>query len=70
VFLGGLLLCEAFMAWQTWFMGYWAEQYLLYPPESVNVTLCVDILVFLLLTAHFFFFAAISQRLGFSCLLV
>ena len=30
------------MAGQTWFMGYWAEQYVLYPPESVNVALYVD----------------------------
>lgn len=32
------------MAGQTWFMGYWAQQYVLYPPESVDVTLCVDTL--------------------------
>jgi hypothetical protein len=68
VFLGGLLLCEAFMAVQTWFMGYWAEQYVLYPPESVDVPLYVDTSVFSLLTAHFV--AAISQSMGFSCLLV
>jgi hypothetical protein len=68
VFLGGLLLCEAFMTVQTWFMGYWAEQYLLYPPESVNVILYVNTLVFLLLIAQFF--AAISQSMGFSCLLL
>jgi hypothetical protein len=35
-------------------MGYWAEQYVLYPPESVNITLYVDTLVFLLLIADFF----------------
>jgi hypothetical protein len=68
VFLGGLTLCEVFMAGQTWVMGYWAQQYVLYPPESVDVTLYADTLLFLLLTAHFF--AAISQPMGFSCLLV
>jgi hypothetical protein len=56
------------MAGQTWFMGYWAEQYVLYPPESVDVTLYVDTFVFLLLTVHFF--AAILQPMGFSCSLV
>jgi ABC-type multidrug transport system fused ATPase/permease subunit len=37
-FVGGLLLSEAFLAGQTWFMGHWAEQYALYPPGSVDVT--------------------------------
>lgn len=68
VFLGGLLLCEVFMAGQTWFMGYWAEQYVLHPRESVNVALYVGTLVFFPLTAHFF--AAILQAMDFSCLLV
>ncbi len=45
VFLGGLWLCEVFVALQTWLMGYWAEQYVIYPPESVNVALYVDTLV-------------------------
>ncbi|SRR6266446_1454346 len=52
VFFGGLFGCEAFIAVQTWFMGYWAQQYVLYPPESVNVALYVDILIFLLLTTQ------------------
>jgi len=38
LFLGGLLLCDALMAVQTWFMGYWAEQYDIYPPEKVSIT--------------------------------
>jgi hypothetical protein len=58
-FISGLLLCEAFMAAQTWTMGYWAEQYVLYPAESVNVTLYVNKPVFQLLKSHFF--SAISQ---------
>jgi len=53
-FIGGLLLCESFMVGQTWTMGYWAEQYVLHPAESVNVTLYVNAPVFPLLTSHFF----------------
>lgn len=49
VFLGGLLLCEVFLAMQTWLMGYWAEQYLLYPSESVNVTFYLAAYALLLL---------------------
>ncbi|KAI9431405.1 P-loop containing nucleoside triphosphate hydrolase protein, partial [Lactarius indigo] len=33
----GLLLCDALMTVQTWFMGYWAEQYDIYPPDQVNI---------------------------------
>jgi hypothetical protein len=47
------------MAGQTWIMGYWAEQYVLYPSEPVNVTLYVNTPVFLLLSSQFF--AATSQ---------
>jgi len=39
LFIGGLLLFNALLAAQTWFMGYWAEQYEIYPPEQVRVTL-------------------------------
>jgi hypothetical protein len=42
LFAGGLLLCDASLAAQTWFMGYWAEQYDIYLPEEVNITLWVD----------------------------
>ena len=41
LFIGGLLLCHALLAVQTWFMGYWADQYDIYPPEQVNITLQV-----------------------------
>lgn len=41
------------MAGQTWFMGYWAEQYVLYPPESVDVTLYVYTLVFFAIDRSF-----------------
>ena len=41
LFIGGLLLCHTIFAVQTWFMGYWAEQYDIYPPEQVNITLQV-----------------------------
>ncbi|KAI0260093.1 hypothetical protein BC834DRAFT_1028685 [Gloeopeniophorella convolvens] len=37
VFVGGLVLCDALLSIQTWFMGYWAEQYEIYPPEEVRV---------------------------------
>lgn len=37
-FIGGLLFFNALLAMQTWFMGYWAEQYEIYPPEQVSVT--------------------------------
>lgn len=37
LFVGGLLLCDALLTVQTWFMGYWAEQYDIYPPEQVSV---------------------------------
>jgi hypothetical protein len=39
LFVGGLVLGQAVLAAQTWFMGYWAEQYDIYPPEQVNVAL-------------------------------
>lgn len=66
VFIGGLLLCDAFVAGQTWIMGYWAEQYVLHPPESVNVTLFVNTPVFPLLSSQFF--AAISRFMDSSWL--
>ena len=40
--IGGFLLCDLLMTIQTWFMGYWAEQYDIYPPEQVNITLLVS----------------------------
>jgi len=27
------------MTMQTWFMGYWAQQYDIYPPEQVHIAL-------------------------------
>jgi hypothetical protein len=39
LFVCGLLFCDGSLAVQTWFMGYWAEQYDIYPPEEVNITL-------------------------------
>ena len=65
-FISGFLLCEAFMAGQTWFLGYWAEQYVLYPPESVNVTLYVNAPVFPLPPSHFF--VATSHLMDSFCL--
>ncbi|KAH9166805.1 hypothetical protein EDB89DRAFT_2245995 [Lactarius sanguifluus] len=38
VFAGGMLLFSALMTVQTWFMGYWAEQYDIYPPGQVNIS--------------------------------
>jgi hypothetical protein len=43
LFVGGLLLCHTVLAVQTLFMGYWAEQYDIYPPEQVNITLQASI---------------------------
>jgi len=37
LFVGGMLICDALLTAQTWFMGYWAEQYDIYPPEQVSV---------------------------------
>jgi hypothetical protein len=48
-------------------MGHWAEQYALYPPGSVDVTLYVNTPVFPQLTSHFF--AVIFQLMDSSCLL-
>jgi hypothetical protein len=39
LFAGGITLCDALLAGQTWFMGYWAEQYDIYPPEAISITL-------------------------------
>ena len=55
VFLGGLLLCDALMAATTWFMGYWAEQYGIHPPETVSIALYVDRSPFPLHAPHFIF---------------
>jgi hypothetical protein len=35
--VGGMFICDALLTAQTWFMGYWAEQYDIYPPEQVDV---------------------------------
>jgi hypothetical protein len=43
LFVGGLFLCFTLQTVQTWFMGYWAEQYNIYPPEQVNIALYVSI---------------------------
>ena len=37
LFAGGLVFCDAVLTIQTWFMGYWAEQYTIYPPEEVKI---------------------------------
>lgn len=39
LFAGGMLVCDVLLTVQTWFMGYWAEQYDIYPPEQVSVAL-------------------------------
>ncbi|KAF8265084.1 hypothetical protein EI94DRAFT_1736769, partial [Lactarius quietus] len=31
LFVGGLVVCDTVLTIQTWFMGYWAEQYDIYP---------------------------------------
>ncbi|KAI9431384.1 hypothetical protein H4582DRAFT_2085055 [Lactarius indigo] len=51
----GLLLCDALMTVQTWFMGYWAEQYDIYPPDQVNITFYLTVygLILLATTASY-----------------
>ena len=39
LFVGGLFVSDVLLNLQTWFLGYWAEQYDMYPPEQVNITL-------------------------------
>ncbi|KAI9444465.1 P-loop containing nucleoside triphosphate hydrolase protein [Lactarius indigo] len=47
----GLLLCDALMTVQTWFMGYWAEQYDIYPPDQVNITFYLTVYGLILFAA-------------------
>ncbi|KAH8986106.1 hypothetical protein EDB92DRAFT_2054957 [Lactarius akahatsu] len=51
VFAGGLLLCDTLMTVQTWFMGYWAEQYVIYPPDQVDITFYLTVYGLILLVA-------------------
>ncbi|KAH9077606.1 hypothetical protein EDB83DRAFT_2285647 [Lactarius deliciosus] len=53
LFIGGLLLFNALLAAQTWFMGYWAEQYEVYPPEQVSVSFYLTVYGLILLVAMF-----------------
>jgi ABC-type multidrug transport system fused ATPase/permease subunit len=48
-FVGGLSLCFTLQTVQTWFMGYWAEQYDIYPPEQVNIAFYLTIYGLILL---------------------
>ena len=36
-FVVGIGLCEAALAIQTWFLGYWASQYSANPPHEVPI---------------------------------
>ncbi|KAH9059060.1 hypothetical protein EDB87DRAFT_1675205 [Lactarius vividus] len=49
VFAGGMLLCNTFMTVQTWFMGHWAEQYDIYPPDQVDITFYLTVYGLILL---------------------
>ncbi|KAH8978585.1 hypothetical protein EDB92DRAFT_2119177 [Lactarius akahatsu] len=51
VFAGGLLLCDTLMTVQTWFMGYWAEQYVIYPPDQVDITFYLTVYGLILLAS-------------------
>ncbi|KAH8986098.1 hypothetical protein EDB92DRAFT_1818411 [Lactarius akahatsu] len=51
VFAGGMLLFSILMTVQTWFMGYWAKQYNIYPPEQVNITFYITVYGLILLVA-------------------
>ncbi|KAH9028054.1 hypothetical protein EDB83DRAFT_2526416 [Lactarius deliciosus] len=46
-----LFLCDTFMTAQTWFMGYWAEQYDIYPPEQINITFYLIVYGLIILAA-------------------
>ncbi|KAH9056241.1 hypothetical protein EDB87DRAFT_1676120 [Lactarius vividus] len=50
-YAGGMLLLSTLMTVQTWFMGYWAEQYDIYQPEEVNITFYITVYVLILLVA-------------------
>ncbi|KAH9986083.1 hypothetical protein BJV74DRAFT_845474 [Russula compacta] len=51
VFVGGLLTCDALITAQTWFMGYWAELYNIYPQEAVSITFFLAVYGLILLLA-------------------
>ena len=55
LFVGALLLFNTLLAVQTWFMGYWAEQYDIYPPcyppEQVDISLQVFISLYFVVFA-------------------
>ncbi|KAH9028261.1 hypothetical protein EDB84DRAFT_1563180 [Lactarius hengduanensis] len=51
LFPGCLLLCDTSMTAQTWFMGYWAEQYDIYPPEQINITFYLVVYGLIILAA-------------------
>ncbi|ETW87620.1 ABC transporter [Heterobasidion irregulare TC 32-1] len=51
VFLGGITLCDLANSIQTWFLGYWAQQYEIYPPSEVHVSFYLSVYSLLLLFA-------------------
>ncbi|KAH8997804.1 hypothetical protein EDB86DRAFT_2828663 [Lactarius hatsudake] len=51
VYAAGMLLFSTLMTVQTWFMGYWAEQYDIYPPDQVNITFYLIVYGLILLMA-------------------
>ncbi|KAH9059058.1 P-loop containing nucleoside triphosphate hydrolase protein [Lactarius vividus] len=50
LFAGGMLLCYTLVTVQTWFMGYWAEQYDIYPSDEVDITFYLTVYGLILLT--------------------
>ncbi|RXW23865.1 hypothetical protein EST38_g2012 [Candolleomyces aberdarensis] len=50
-FVVGIGLCEAALAVQTWFLGYWASQYGIHPPGGVPILHYLSIYGLLLLVA-------------------
>ncbi|KAI0068087.1 hypothetical protein BV25DRAFT_1834393 [Artomyces pyxidatus] len=49
VFLSGMVLCDIAMSTQTWFMGYWAEQYdIVDDPSQVHIGFYLTVYVLLL----------------------
>ncbi|KAH9041259.1 hypothetical protein EDB85DRAFT_1921835 [Lactarius pseudohatsudake] len=59
VFVGGMLLCDTLMTVQTWFMGYWAEQYVIYPPDQVDITFYLTVYALILLGYSVYVYGAV-----------
>ncbi|EMD39558.1 hypothetical protein CERSUDRAFT_111873 [Gelatoporia subvermispora B] len=50
VFMGALLISEFINATQTWFVGYWAQQYETKTPSEVNISFYLDVYSMMLIS--------------------